>query len=382
MTVLDAFGNVSTGYRGTVTFSSSDVQAGLPASYTFSNKDAGVHTFAATLKTAGAQSISVMDADNPQLTASQSGIAVAPSAIAASFVVTGFPGTTAGVAQSFTVTVKDAFGNFSTGYTGTVNFGSSDVQAGLPASYTFAAADGGVHTFAATLKTAGMQSISVKDASSAAAGSQTGIAVSAAATAASFSVAGLTATTAGAAKTFTVTARDAFGNRCASYTGTVIFSSSDFQAGLPASYTFTAADGGVHTFTATLKTAGTQSISVKDAANAAVLGSQTGIAVSAAAAARFSISVPASVTQGVGFKFTMTVLDAYGNVATGYRGKVHLSSTDAKGGKSDYTFSSSDNGVLVFSYTFNTLGFQTLNLVDSADGSISGTAVVNVLSKK
>ena len=31
--------------------------------------------------------------------------------------------------------------------------------------------------------------------------------------------------------------------------------------------------------------------------------------------------------------------------ATGYRGKVHLSSTDAKGGTSDFTFSSNNNGV-------------------------------------
>src|SRR6202030_1295344 len=98
-----------------------------------------------------------------------------------SFIVTGFPATTAGVAQSFTVAVKDAFGNPTTSYTGTVTFSSSDVQAGLPASYTFTAADAGVHTFTATLKTAGTQSITVKDAANAAAvGSQTGIAVSAA----------------------------------------------------------------------------------------------------------------------------------------------------------------------------------------------------------
>src|SRR6185437_11915762 len=98
------------------------------------------------------------------LTATASGIAVTASAAAGSFVVTGFPATTAGAAQSFTVTVKDAFGNFATGYTGTVAFGSSDVQAGLPASYTFTAADAGVHTFTATLKTAGTQSVTVKDA--------------------------------------------------------------------------------------------------------------------------------------------------------------------------------------------------------------------------
>ena len=83
----------------------------------------------------------------------------------------------------------------------------------------------------------------------------------------------------------------------------------------------------------------------------------------------------------MGFKFTVTVLDAYGNVATGYRGKVHLSSTDSKGGTSDYTFSNSDNGVHVFSYTFNTLGFQTLTVVDTTNSSILGSSIVNVLAK-
>ncbi|MDB5391778.1 MAG: hypothetical protein JWM11_7424, partial [Planctomycetaceae bacterium] len=382
VTALDAFGNVSTGYTGTVTFSSSDVQAGLPASYTFNNKDSGVHTFTATLKTAGTQSISIKDTVNAALNAVQSGINVTPAAAVGSITVTGFPATTAGVAQAFTVSVRDAFGNLSAGYTGTVTFSSSDVQAGLPASYTFTAADAGSHTFTATLKTAGTQSITVKDAAvSTVVGSQTGISVAASATPASFAVSGTSTTAAGAAYNFTVTAKDAFGNQCTGFTGAVAFSSSDAQAGLPASYTFTAADAGKHTFTATLKTVGSQSITVKDAATSTIIGNQTAITVSAGAAAKFSISAPSSVTQGVGFKFTMTVLDAYGNVVTGYLGKVHLSSSDAKGGTSDYTFSKNDNGVHVFSYTFSTLASQTLTIADSTNSSVLGKAIVNVVAK-
>jgi hypothetical protein len=382
VTATDAFGNVATGYRGTVSFSSSDAQAGLPLNYTFNNTDLGVHTFNVTLKTAGTQSIAVRDTANATLAASQSGISVLASATAGSFVVAGFPTTTAGVAQSFTVAVKDPFGNVTTAYTGTVTFSSSDVQAGLPANYTFTAADAGTHTFTATLKTAGMQSITVKDAATpTVAGTEAGIAVSAASTVAALSVSGVPATTAGEAHSVTVSARDAFGNLCPAYTGTVAFSTSDVQAGLPSSYTFTAADAGVHTFAVTLKTAGSQSITVNDAANSSILGTQSGIAVSAAAAARFSFSTPSSVTQGVGFKFTVTVLDAYGNVATGYRGKVHLSSTDPKGGTSDYTFSNNDNGVHVFSYTLNTLGSQTLTLVDLSNSSLIGSFTESVLRK-
>ena len=48
---------MATGYRGTVTFTSSDSQAGLPANYSFGAGDDGTHTFSVTLKTAGTQSI-------------------------------------------------------------------------------------------------------------------------------------------------------------------------------------------------------------------------------------------------------------------------------------------------------------------------------------
>src|SRR5581483_10504994 len=62
--------------------------------------------------------------------------------------VTGFPpATTAGVAGTITVTAENADGSVNTGYTGTVHFTSSDPQAVLPADYTFAPSDAGVHTF-------------------------------------------------------------------------------------------------------------------------------------------------------------------------------------------------------------------------------------------
>src|SRR5262249_23286825 len=81
-----------------------------------------------------------------------------------SFAVAGFPSpTTAGVAQTFTVTALNADGTVNTGYTGTVHFASNDLQAVLPADYTFTAADQGRHTFTATLKTAGNKSITVTD---------------------------------------------------------------------------------------------------------------------------------------------------------------------------------------------------------------------------
>src|SRR5206468_2243455 len=107
-------------------------------------------------------------------------------------------------------------------------------------------------------------------------------------------------TTAGAAQNFTVTARDAFGNTAVGYTGTVHFTSSDGQAVLPANYTFTGGDAGVHTLNATLKTAGTQSITATDTVSGAITGAQSGISVNAAAATKLVFTTAAqTLTAGV-----------------------------------------------------------------------------------
>src|SRR5262249_25406737 len=153
----------------------------------------------------------------------------------------------------------------------------------------------GVHTFSATLKTAGSQSITTTDiVIPGITGTQAGITVNPAA-ASRFTVAGFPApVTAGAAGTFSVTAWDAYGNRATGYTGTVRFLSSDPRAPLPANSPFPAAAAGAHTFSAVLKTAGTQSLAVTDIANAAVAGSQA-VTVNPGAASRLLLSAPAAV---------------------------------------------------------------------------------------
>lgn len=64
VSVLDQYGAVFTAYDGTVTFSSTDHSAILPASYTFTPTDAGVHTFSndsLTFNTVGEQMLNVTD---------------------------------------------------------------------------------------------------------------------------------------------------------------------------------------------------------------------------------------------------------------------------------------------------------------------------------
>ena len=165
-------------------FTSSDASAVLPANYTFTGGDAGIHVFSVTLKTAGTRSITATDTVTGTITGTQSGIVVN---VGPTFhlVVSGFTNpTTAGVAHNVTVTAQDAGGNTTTAYTGTVHFTSSDGAAVLPANYTFTGGDAGVHVFSVTLKTAGTQSITATDTvTGTITGTQSGITVNAAAAA-------------------------------------------------------------------------------------------------------------------------------------------------------------------------------------------------------
>jgi hypothetical protein len=303
---------------------------------------------------------------------------IQPSSLA----VSGFPSvTTAGVAGGFTVTALNANGTTDTGYTGTVHFTSSDARAVLPANYTFTAADAGSHTFSATLKTAGTLSITATDTTTAGiTGTDGGITVQPAA-ASKLVVSGYPSpTTAGASHTFTVTAEDPYGNTATGYAGTVHFTSSDARAVLPANYAFTTADAGTHTFSATLKTAGTQSITATDTTTVSISGTDSGITVKSAAASRFVLTGPSSVTVGVPFRLTLTVLDAYGNVATGYTGTVHFSSTDGTATlPANYTFSATDQGVQTFTgLVLHRKGQQKITTTDPLNSALTASLTEQV----
>ncbi len=214
--------------------------------------------------------------------------------------VSGFPSTsTAGVAGTFAATIRDSFGNIDMGYRGTVQFSSRDSQAVLPGAYTFTAADGGRHSFSATLKTAGTQSLTVTDMTTGGlTGTETGITVNPAAMS-SITMAGFpTSITSGDYGSFSVTVRDAYGNGAF---GTVHFTSSDGSATLPDNYTFTASNYGTADFYAALPTVGTQVIIVTAISSPGVTTTQPGIRVVPGA----SISGPAGGLRNQTLTFTL-----------------------------------------------------------------------------
>ncbi len=374
VTAYDPYGNVATGFAGTVQFSSSDPNASLPSNYTFTTADAGMHTFTVTFLTPGVQSVTATDVANQAISGSDANITVEPSAIA-SLSVTGISGgEAAGASEEITVTAYDSSGNVATGFAGTVQFSSSDPRASLPSRYTFTRADGGVHTFAISLKTAGVQSVTASDiANPSISASESNITVEPAA-AASLFVTGISGSeAAGTSEDITVTAYDSYGNVATGYAGTVQFSSSDPRASLPSRYTFTGADGGVHTFTISLKTAGAQSVTATDISNPSISGTESNIALEPAAASSLVvIGFPSTDTAGAIETLTVTAYDPYGNIATSYLGTIRFASTDHRASlPGNYTFTWGDAGVHTFTARLETAGVQSITVTDTANQLIS-----------
>src|SRR5262249_26983429 len=133
-----------------------------PADYTFTESDAAAHTFSGgfTLLTAGIQTVSVASAGLGTLSSQVSVSPAAASKLTLSSPTTTPPGTPFDV----TVTAYDPYGNRATGFTGTVQFGTTDPIGDLPADYTFVEADQGTHTFQVTLKRYGAQTMTVASA--------------------------------------------------------------------------------------------------------------------------------------------------------------------------------------------------------------------------
>ena len=139
----------------------------LPAGFSLS--PGGVLSGSTTV--AGPTSFTVTATDQSGFTASRVYTLTIDPNVATHFEVSvpssataGNPTVDRGVAFSLTLTVKDAYGNVVTGYTGTIHFSSTENRATLPANYTFTAADKGVHTFTGLiLSRRGMQTITVWD---------------------------------------------------------------------------------------------------------------------------------------------------------------------------------------------------------------------------
>ena len=160
---LDGNGLLDPNYLGSIHFSCTDAAMPLPADYTFTAADAGMHVFAAVhWNTAGPQVLAASDGalGSPSVAAQVQAGPAAALAVAgvASSVVAGQ------ASPTLRVVAVDAFGNIAPSYSGTVHFSSSDAQAVLPANVTLTASNVGISApQSVILKTAGEMHIAATD---------------------------------------------------------------------------------------------------------------------------------------------------------------------------------------------------------------------------
>lgn len=368
ITIKDAYGNVVSGYTGTVSFTSTDTAAVLPRAYTFTSADVGQHTFTVELNSLGSQSVTVAGTGLTPTSATTNVVTPTP----ATAVKAALPSASIlGAIETLTVTIANAAGAAVQGFTGTVSFSSSDKAAVLPAAYTFTSADAGQHAFSVKFGTTGAQSVTVASGGLSSAVAKTTVTDPVS----QVVLSGLAAKeTAGQTVHVTVTAEDMIGRTETGFTGRVAFTSTDKAAILPAAYTFVAADADSRTFAVVLKTAGAQTLTVT---SAGLTSGQQSTTVAAAASAKLSATLPSTATVAQQSVLAVSVLDVYGNLEPAFTGKVSFTSTDkAATLPAAYTFTATDAGKHTFQVKFGTLGTESVTVASS--GLTSGTASTTV----
>jgi hypothetical protein len=370
-------GNAAVGYRGTIHLTSSDGAAVLPGDVALTAADAGTKQVMVTFKTAGLGTVNATDTGRVGLQGSAT--LTVRHAAASVYELAPLPATAeAGQPLSLAITAKDAFGNLASSHGGQVTLTSTDPTDVLPGPGGFT---NGVRIASIAFTKVGTHFATVTDASGGITSVDTTSVTVGHAPPFRLEVTPVNAfTIAGAAEAFTVKVTDRHGNTANGYRGTVHFTSDDLNASLPADYTFTAADAGVHTFSVTLKTSGVETVTVSDTTVLPLVGAATWRVSSAPATSCTIIQAPATAFAGAVVGLTVALHDAFGNVATSYAGTVRLTATDARATlPADVTYVPLvDNGRHVFSTSLFTAGGHTVTATDIANATLQCTAAITI----
>jgi PKD repeat protein len=382
VTAKDDSNDTVTDYAGNIQFSSTDVAAVLPADDTFGGTEGGTKTYSVILNSAGEFTVTV---DDGTINGISGPINVLDLGGAVSFEVTADAADPqpAGTAFNITVTAKNASDGTVNDYAGTIEFTSTDTAADLPSTdLTFDGTEGGTKTFSVTLNTGGSWTVSVSDGPIT--GTSPAINVEAAAVATQFSVTTDAADPqpAGTAFNVTVTAQDAGGATVTDYAGNIQFSSTDVAAVLPADDTFDGTEGGTKTYSVTLNTEGSWTVSVSDGT---ISGSSATINVGAAGTKSLLVTGGSGQTATAGtalanpIQITVTENDA---PVTGQA--ANLSANADPASPAAFAFTETSDGVYQTSWTLaNATGLQRLfiSLADFPDAEVAALATCDASAK-
>ena len=164
---------------------------------------------------------------------------------------------------------------------------------------------------------------------------------------------------------FTAQAADAAGNPIVAYTGTPNVTTTITPASTLSTFPIPGKlnSSGFGFFQGNLMTAGTYTLTVT---TGTVSGTSASITVTPAAASYFTVH-PCDRQHRQAFLATVTAYDRFGNIATGYTGTVHFTSSDASvsAGNGLPANATLTNGVGTFNVTLNTAGNQTISATDT-----------------
>ena len=338
----------------------------------------GSRTFTVQYFQAGGQTLTARSASTPAainpVTANTSVVAV----VAAALQWAAPPTTTVGVDVPFdlVLTAVDQFGNVATAYNGQVRLTSSDPNAvladGTPLNgslYTFAPGDAGRHTFTVRFRTlaAAGQTVTATTTSTSTpviTATSPAITVTPGPVATVAATANPTSVIPGGSTTVSVVLRDSFGNQVTNFSGTVTVTIGGVTGVVqPPSQAMPTGQG---QFQVTLNSAGnaTLTVTATPTTGSPVSSAPVPVTVSAPTAQASANPVTPSISGTT--QVTVRVVDANGNLLTGYNGTVTLTSTDPAAVLPPAT--ALTGGQVTVPVTLNTVGAQTITATVSGPG--------------
>ena len=169
-------------------------------------------------------------------------------------------------------------------------------------------------------------------------------------------------------------AMDAAGLPVFSFNGSVTLTSSDSAATFPASVTLV---NGRAFVPVTFRTAGTQTLTATDAADAARTTTASTTVSAPAVATKLLVFLPPQAKAGVATAVTVLAVDAAGRPVSSFNGSATVASSDSAASLPlvEVLFKS---GRATFEATFATAGRQTLTVTSLGDSKVTGTAATTV----
>jgi hypothetical protein len=326
-------GQTVTDFSGTIQFSSSDVQAGLPVIYTFLPSDHGTHTFTADLVTLGSQSIVVSEAGQDSVHGTESGITVGQGS-PYHLVIEPFNGTvTAGQPingmTGVMVQVEDSSGTLVSNDSSVVTITASGPGQFTASSTISEAASGGVATFPdLILGPAGSYTIDATDGTLMDSGSTSVVVSAGSATQLEIVTQPSASITAGADFGVTIDATDAFGNIDTSFKGSITLEPLSNPGGAILNGTVMLdATNGVANFTGLTLNKADPGYTLEATSTGLSAATTNAFTVTPGTASQlmFISPPPSSVATSAGIAFTVAAEDTFGNVATTFNGPMSVS---------------------------------------------------------